>query len=265
MADSDHEYSFFCQYDTACEGGRAPNIHELRVAIASLEVPVSGGAGEGFLRFSTIYGCEDSGSNLNIKWPERGVQANIRVKQVSTESQCLLFIGDEGVWFRGVDLLTGHEITPLPSWTNEDRELFDEVYDYETQFLRYSSEVEGAESVSSRDDQGDPYVTTHDLTAVDGLDKLEMNGGTTLQYFTPNFSFSCLYEYSPYWNLSTSFIAPAESDDSGADDEGSVVLRLDRISSEKRLHPDRSPVPGVHSKTPSPQTKRQVISLSPKV
>lgn len=255
---ADHEFSFFCQYD-AC-GARAPSIHELRVAIASLEVPVEGGCTDGFIRYSTVYGCQDCGSNINIKSPDRGVQANIRVKQISTDEKCLLFIGDEGLWYQGTDLLTGHDLPDIPAWTEMDSKIFDEVYDYETQFLRYGDEREGVKPGTEED----PYVTIQDLSSVAGLQRLHTNGGTTLQYFTPNFSFTCLYEYSPYWNLSTSFVAPAESDDSGADDDSSVVFHMQQHAERQKRgrSADRSPM---INRTPSPLPKRKALAQDDKL
>jgi hypothetical protein len=59
---------------------------------------------------------------------EVNLQSNIRVKLISTSTECKLYIGDEGVWHEGHDLLTGHDITPLPKWTEYDNKLFNEVY-----------------------------------------------------------------------------------------------------------------------------------------
>lgn len=106
-----------------------------------------------------------------------------------------------------------------------------QVYDYETQFLRYSH---GDADATADTIKADPYVTLHDLAKDAALQKLDMSCGTSHQFFTPNFPFSCLYDYSNYWPLSTSFIAPQASDDSGADDDGSVTYLL---GEKRRLTP----------------------------
>jgi hypothetical protein len=83
--------------------------------------------------------------------------------------------------------------------------------DFETQYLRYSDERDAVGGVGI--DGDDPYVTTQALNEDTGdLRRLELNNGTILQYYTPNFSFSTLYEYSPYWPLSTSYIEQRDED-----------------------------------------------------
>lgn len=120
MSDDNTEFSFFCQYDDC--GSRAPNIHELRVAIVSVEVPSDNEVAEdGFVRYSAIYGT------TGLTTPACSVQSNFRVKYISTSTECALLIGDEGIWNEAYDLLTGQNITPLPPWSEEDRKLFDEV------------------------------------------------------------------------------------------------------------------------------------------